>query len=66
MLEMLRDLGIRVAEIDGDLLDDVCVYVKDVDLLLIRRGASEEDVATVVDWALLKRVPTERQALPDA
>lgn len=59
MLSMLRGLGLTVVEVEG--LSTLATLVTSVDVLLIRRGACESDLAAVADQLLLDRVPEQRR-----
>lgn len=55
MIEMLEDLGWKVVEVDG--LPALASIVAAVGVLLIRRGASDDELARVADQVLLGSAP---------
>lgn len=62
MLDMLREFGWIVVEVED--LPALASLVRGVGVVLIRSGASGEEIARVVDRVLLDRVPPPRMPLP--
>ena len=58
VLDMLRDLGWTVVEVEG--LRVVAALVRGVGVILIRPDASDADLAEVTDRLLLDRPPAPR------
>ena len=58
MLEMLRDMGWTVIEVEG--LAALASIVRAVGVVLIRSGASPDEVSRVVDRLLLDAVPASQ------
>lgn len=51
MLEMLRDMGWTVIEVEG--LAVAVALVRALDLILVRSDASEDEVTEAAEWLLL-------------
>ena len=58
MLEMLQDMGWTVVEVEG--LRALASIARDVGVVLIRSGASPDEVARVADRLLLDQVPASQ------
>ncbi len=58
MLDMLREMGWKVVEVEG--LTVAVALVRRLDVILVSSGATEDDVARATDHLLFEPAPSQR------